>query len=107
MEKYRSVGIHFQKYLRYCLTFETKLKIPENYCFFGIFASLNIVSYSAFVLFEESNFIDWIILLYTITDRNIAFLVPFSYVLHVELWESSCKSVHFLLTNISKGAIIG
>lgn len=51
--------------------------------------------------------IDWIFLLYTITDRNIAFLVHFSYALHVELWESSCKSVHFLLTNISKEAIVG
>jgi len=54
------------------------------------------------VLSELSNCIDWILfLLYMVTDRNIAFLVPLSYVLLVELWETS-KSVHFLLTEIVK-----
>jgi len=43
--------------------------------------------YSAFVLFDPlCN-----CLLYTVTDRNIAFWYPFC-VLPVEVWENSCKS---------------
>jgi hypothetical protein len=47
---------------------------------------------------------DWIILLYTVTDRNIALLVPLTrIILPAELWETSCKSVDFPLTeNINR-----
>ena len=42
---------------------------------------------------------------YKVTDRNITFLLSF-HVLHVELWEVSCKSVDFLLTeNIKRGIL--
>jgi hypothetical protein len=34
------------------------------------------VFYPALVLFDHSNCIDWINVCYTVTDQNIAFLVP-------------------------------
>jgi hypothetical protein len=61
--------------------------------------------YPALVLFEEANCIDWIyFLLYTVTDRNIAFLVPLP---HVTCWVLRIiivNPVHFLLReNIKMG----
>ena len=41
-------------------------------------------------------------LLYTVTDQNITFLLPLLHVLPVEVWEASCKAVHFLLTGTIK-----
>ena len=60
--------------------------------FFILHCQHDILYYRAFVVFEQANCIDWIIvLLYTVTDWKFSG-TPVTYFLPVEVWEPSCMS---------------